>query len=79
MTSIVNIYDAKTQLSALVDRAAAGEDIIIAKNGAPKAKLVSIPRAVGPRVPAHAMGVTYIADDFDAPDPAIQALFEGGD
>lgn len=57
MSSIVNIYDAKTQLSALVDRAAGGEEIIIAKNGAPKAKLVSIPHAAGPRVPAHAMGV----------------------
>lgn len=79
MSSIVNIYDAKTQLSALVDRAAAGEEIIIAKNGAPKAKLVSMPHALGPRIPAHAMGVTYIAEDFDALDPAIQALFEGGD
>ena len=79
MASIVNIYDAKTQLSALVDRAAAGEEIIIAKNGAPRAKLVSIPQANAPRKPAGAMQVTYIADDFDAPDPAIQALFEGAD
>jgi prevent-host-death family protein len=79
MSSIVNIYDAKTQLSALVDRAAAGEEIIIAKNGAPRAKLVSIPHTDGPRQPAGAMGVTYIADDFDAPDPADQALFEGAD
>jgi prevent-host-death family protein len=79
MSSIVNIYDAKTQLSALVDRAAAGEEIIIAKNGSPRAKLVAIPQATGPRVPAHALGLTYIADDFDASDPAIQALFEGAD
>jgi len=79
MSSIVNIYDAKTQLSSLVDRAAAGEEIIIAKNGAPRAKLVSIPHADGPRTPARAMGVTYIADDFDAPDAEIQALFEGAD
>jgi prevent-host-death family protein len=79
MSSIVNIYDAKTQLSALVDRAAAGEEIIIAKNGAPRAKLVSIPHADGGRTPAGALGVTYIADDFDEPDPAIQALFEGAD
>ena len=79
MASIVNIYDAKTQLSSLVDRAAAGEEIIIAKNGAPKAKLVPIPSADRPRAPAHAMGITRIADDFDAPDPAIQALFEGAD
>ena len=76
---IVNLYDAKTRLSALVEQAAEGEEIIIAKNGAPRAKLVSIPNADGPRTPAGALGVTYIADDFDAPDPAIQALFEGAD
>ena len=79
MSSIVNIYDAKTQLSALVDRAAAGEEIIIAKNAAPKAKLVSIPHVDSPRTPAGALGLTYIADDFDAPDPAVQAMFEGVD
>jgi prevent-host-death family protein len=79
VSSIVNIYDAKTQLSALVDRAAAGEEIIIAKNGAPRAKLVSIPQADGPRKPAGALRVTYIAEDFDAPDPTTQALFEGAD
>ena len=75
----VNLYEAKTDLSALVEQAAAGEEIIIAKNGAPRAKLVSIPHADGPRTPAGAMGVTYIADDFDAPDPSILALFEGAD
>jgi prevent-host-death family protein len=37
----VNLYEAKTQLSKLVDRAAAGEDIVIAKNGAPMAVLVA--------------------------------------
>ena len=79
MSSIVNLYDAKTQLSSLVERAAAGEEIIIAKNGAPKAKLVPLPHADKPRLPARAMGVTYIAPDFDAPDPAILALFEGAD
>jgi prevent-host-death family protein len=38
----VNLYEAKTALSALVEAAAAGEEIIIAKNGKPKAKLVSL-------------------------------------
>jgi prevent-host-death family protein len=77
MSAIVNIYDAKTKLSSLVDRAAGGEEIIIAKNGVPRAKLVSIPQADQPRKPANALGLTYIADDFDALDPAIVALFEG--
>ena len=38
----VNLYEAKTELSALVEEAAAGEEIIIAKNGKPKAKLVAL-------------------------------------
>lgn len=41
----VNLYEAKTQLSKLVDRAAAGEDIIIAKNGTPVAVLVAPAKA----------------------------------
>jgi prevent-host-death family protein len=40
MTDTANLYDAKTNLSKLVDRAAAGEEIVIAKPGKPKAKLV---------------------------------------
>ena len=39
----VNLYEAKTRLSALVDQAAAGEEIVIAKNGKPCAKLVQLP------------------------------------
>jgi prevent-host-death family protein len=39
MTRIVSLYDAKTHLSGLVDRAAAGEEIVIAKNGIPQARL----------------------------------------
>jgi prevent-host-death family protein len=45
----VNLYEAKTQLSKLVDRAAAGEDIIIAKNGTPVAVLVA-PGKARPKV-----------------------------
>jgi prevent-host-death family protein len=41
--SQVNLYEAKTQLSSLVERAAAGEEIVIAKNGKPMARLVPIP------------------------------------
>ncbi len=47
----VNLYEAKTQLSKLVDRAAAGEDIVIAKNGKPVAVLVAPEKAVKRRVP----------------------------
>jgi prevent-host-death family protein len=75
MSSIVDICDAEKELSALIDRAAAGEEIVIAKDGAPSARLVAIPHTDAPRRPAGAMGLTDIADDFDAPDPKIDALF----
>lgn len=67
----VNLYEAKTQLSSLVERAAKGEEIIIAKAGKPMAKLVPPgPTTRQPRKPGgNFMGITYIADDFDAPLP----------
>jgi prevent-host-death family protein len=70
-SSQVNLYEAKTQLSSLVDRAANGEEIIIAKAGKPMAKLVSLGQPVEEtrRPGGNFLGVTYIADDFDAPLP----------
>jgi len=67
----VNLYQAKTQLSSLVERAAHGEEIIIAKAGKPLAKLVPIaPELISPREPGgNFLGITYLADDFDAPLP----------
>jgi prevent-host-death family protein len=64
----LNLYDAKTQLSALVDEAAAGAEIIIAKAGRPKAKLVPF-RATARRRPGRGKGRVWIAKDFDAPLP----------
>jgi prevent-host-death family protein len=77
MNDMVNLYDAKTHLSRLVERAAAGEEIVIAKAGKPKAKLVPYRPAAERRKPAHALGLTFIADDFDAPMPDLEAAFEG--
>jgi prevent-host-death family protein len=77
MTDTVNIYDAKTNLSKLVDRAAAGEEIIIAKAGKPKAKLVPYRTGKKRRGGQNLLGITYIAEDFDAPlPPEIQKYFE---
>lgn len=75
----VNLYEAKTNLSSLVDRAAAGEDIVIAKNGKPLVRMVPVEQSKARRVPAHAGMITYIADDFDELNPEIVALFEGRD
>lgn len=77
MPPFVTLYEAKTHLSGLVDRAAAGEEIIIAKNGIPQARLVPLVARGEPRRPANAMRIRRIAADFDAPDPAIEALFGG--
>jgi len=66
---IVNIHAAKTQLSHLVDEAAAGEEIVIARAGRPVARLAPL-RAQGPRrSPGLMRGRIRIAPDFDAPLP----------
>jgi prevent-host-death family protein len=80
MSRTVNLYEAKTHLSSLVEEAAEGEEIVIAKNGIAKARLVPIaPTAGRPRVPVNAMGLTYIAEDFDAPLPDLERFFENGE
>jgi prevent-host-death family protein len=61
----LNLYEAKTQLSSLVELAAAGEEIIIAKNGKPMAKLVAIERVK--RKPGRLKGKIWISPDFDKP------------
>jgi prevent-host-death family protein len=67
----VNIYEAKTQLSSLVERAAKGEEIVIAKAGKPMVKLVGLVPEIKPlrKFGQNFLGITYIADDFDAPLP----------
>ncbi|TWA69956.1 prevent-host-death family protein [Azospirillum brasilense] len=75
----ISLYDAKTHLSGLVDRAAGGEEFVIAKNGVPMAKLVPLPKVTAPRTPARTLGITRIAPDFDDSEPRIEALFAGGE
>ena len=73
----LNLYPAKTNLSALVDEAAAGAEIVIAKHGKPMAKLVAF-RESSKRKPGRLKGKLWISDDFDAPLPAdLQAAFDG--
>jgi len=78
MTDIVNLYAAKPHLSELVERAAAGEEIVIAKAGKPKAKLVPYqPQRKKRRFGQNLLGITYIAEDFDGPlPPELQKYFE---
>ena len=79
MTRTVNLYEAKTHLSALVDAAERGEEVIIAKNGVAKARLTAIPKPPKIRKPSGAMKIAYIADDFDETDERILRDFEGSD
>ncbi len=65
----VNLYDAKTQLSRLVERAAAGEEIVIAKGGRPLARLVPLARRTAPRELGFLAGRVHVGADFDAPLP----------
>jgi prevent-host-death family protein len=77
---IYNLYEAKTRLSNLIDRAAKGEEIVIAKSGVPLAKLVPLPKSKAKRKPGGWEGKIRVSDDFDAPLPdSIQSAFEGRD
>ena len=72
----VNIHDAKTHLSRLVERVEAGEEITIARAGRPVARLVPL-GAARPRVLGALRGRIQLAPDFDAPDEVLAELFEG--
>jgi prevent-host-death family protein len=74
----VNIHEAKTQLSRLVDRAAAGESLIIAKHGKPVAKLVPLDAVQEKSRIGFMIGHISVPDDFDRMDEdAIADEFEG--
>lgn len=69
MSQQVNLHEAKAKLSHLVERAAAGEEIIIAKARKPRARLVPL-KPKRRRRPGAGREKVWIADDFDAPLPA---------
>jgi prevent-host-death family protein len=66
----VNIHHAKTHLSRLLQRVAAGEEITIARAGVPIARLVSVEPKRVPRLLDLDRGVYEVPEDFDAPLPA---------
>ena len=77
MRKAVNIADAKARLPELVERAARGEEIIIARNGKPQARLVALPPRTR-RVAGHGAGKWKVRGDFNAPLPAdLLEAFEG--
>ena len=78
MAAVVNMHEAKTHLSRLVDQAVAGQEIVIAKAGKPMVRLLPVERDQQPRVAGSMKGLLSLASDFDAPLPDdILAAFEG--
>lgn len=74
----VNVHEAKTHLSRLLDRVAAGEEIVIAKSGMPVARLVPEKKRTKPREPGGGIGEITIHDSFYDPLPEdILRAFEG--
>jgi prevent-host-death family protein len=74
----VNIYEAKTRLSQLVDQAAAGHDVIVSRNGKPLVRITQL-QAPKRRIKFGVLrGKVKIARDFDAPLPEqVLSQFEG--
>jgi len=66
MAEVVNVYEAKTRLSSLLDRALDGEAIFIAKRNKPLAQLVPLEQGNG--FVGSLKGKVWIAEDFDAID-----------
>jgi len=75
----VNIHEAKTHLSKLLERVALGEEVVIAKSGTPVAKLVPVGTRSKKRVLGTAKGDFVVPDDFDDADPEIERMFYESD
>jgi prevent-host-death family protein len=79
MSRTVNIHEAKTHLSRLVEQAAAGQEVIIARAGKPLARLVPLADVARPKKLGQLQGQFHVPDDFNAPlDLRALGLFEGG-
>jgi prevent-host-death family protein len=75
MAKQVNVYEAKTQLSKLLEQVEAGEEIVIARHGRPVARLVPLQRTPVHRLPGAWKGKVWMSPDFDEPDPELEDLF----
>ncbi len=79
MTATVNVHEAKTHFSKLLERVQQGEEIVVAKAGKPVARLVPLEPPPPRRVPGEAKDEVIISDDFDdpLPDDLVKAFYEG--
>lgn len=76
--TVINIHEAKTHLSRIVEEVAAGAEVIIAKAGRPVARLVPLEPAVKPKNLGLLRGTFTVPEDFDSPlPPEVLGGFEG--
>jgi len=74
----VNIHEAKTNLSRLIERVRQGDEFIIAKSGTPVARLVGLAETGAARRGGHWRGLVHVRDDFDEPlPPEVEEGFRG--
>lgn len=74
---LVNMHEAKTNLSRLVERVEGGEEVIIGRAGRPVARLVPYSEVRGPRAPGALEGKVWLAEDFDVTAAELLDAFEG--
>lgn len=73
--AVINVYEAKTNLSKLLNRVEQGEEVVIGRSGRPVARLVAYRPRRAPRVPGRLAGKVKMADDFaDTPEWLIDAF-----
>ncbi len=77
MSTTVNVHEAKTHLSRLLEAVEAGEDVVIARAGKPIARLVPASTRTQPRTPGAWRGQGWIAEDFDETSEELIAAFHG--
>jgi prevent-host-death family protein len=77
MERTVNVHEAKTHLSRLLEAVERGEDVVIARAGKPVARLVAIAPAPRRREPGAWRGQVFMADDFDETPESVIAAFHG--
>ena len=74
---VVNIHEAKTHFSRLIERVMGGEEVVIGKAGRPVARLVPYREEQAPRMPGGWEGRVRISEDFDELPPEVAAAFRG--
>jgi prevent-host-death family protein len=75
MSETVTVTEAKTQLSRLIERVGAGEEIVIRRGPRPVAKLVGYTARRSARKPGALRGQIWMSEDFDEPDEELERLF----